>query len=128
MQNFFDPKFSFSKFWIKEKYWHEISFESKKILVKKIRVQKISFVPQEKLLGLEKIFRPKKYGSKTNLDKKGFSLQKKFGLKEIFCSDKAHIDMTTTLRLLKFDTEGPRFVLSSKSNKLCLCRPNINQD
>ena len=68
MQNFFDPKFSCSKFWVKEKYWHEISFESKKILVKKIRVQKISFVPQEILCGLEKIFRPKNTGQ--NLDKR----------------------------------------------------------
>ena len=98
MQNFFDPKFSCSKFWVKEKYWHEISFESKKLLVKKIWVQKISFVPQEILCGLEKNFRPKNTGQ--NLDKKGLSLQKKkMGSNKYFASNKAHSGLTTTLSL-----------------------------
>ena len=36
-----------------------------------------SLVPQEKFWGPEKILSPEKRGSKTILDKKGFSLQKK---------------------------------------------------
>ena len=86
MQNFFDPKFSCSKFWVKEKYWHEISFESKKILVKKIWVQKISFVPQEKLLDLEKNIRLKKNtGQKQIWIKKVLVYKIKIGFIQNFC-------------------------------------------
>ena len=59
-------------------------------------MQKISLVPQEKFLGPEKILSPQKYGSKTNLDEKGLSLQKKLALNIFLGSNKAHIYSPTS--------------------------------
>ena len=63
----------------------------------KIGVQKISLVDQEKFREPEKCLNPQKHGSITNVDKKGLSLQKNLGTNNFFASNKAHIELTTSL-------------------------------
>ena len=61
----------------------------------------VSLVPQEKFWGPEEILSPKKWGSRTNLDKTGLSLQKKFGFKQFFLVQIKLIDLITTLCLIE---------------------------
>ena len=59
------------------------------------------FGPSGKIIWTRKHFESQKIWVKTNLDKKGFSLHKDFGFKLFFCSNKAHIYLTTTLSLIE---------------------------
>ena len=59
-----------------------------------------SLIPHKKFWGPEEILSPKQRGLGTNLDKKGLSLQK-LGLNKFFASNKAHIDLMTTLSLIE---------------------------
>ena len=68
--------------------------------VKKIRVQKNSFVPQEKLLDLEKMLDPKNTGQKQIWIKKvSVYEEKNLGSNKYFGSNKAQTGLTKTLSL-----------------------------